>query len=120
MTTIVSGNLVRYRTQTNIIKIGKIAYIKDDCGKLKYVLDNKESVDYLNIIAFGTLIDVLRPGDLLITNYGGVKKVEDVSIGNVIYTYPDHAIRKDSDELNYIDAVLTNEQVSLYAFRRNA
>lgn len=119
MPTIKPGNLVRYRTQLGVAKIDKIIYIRADCGKLRYVLTDGTIIEYFDIIAWGSMVDVLRPSDLLITNYGGVKKVKDVSIGNVIYTYPDHAIRENSDELDYIDAILTNEQVQLYAFRRN-
>lgn len=114
-----SNELIRYKESiyTGLTKVGRISYSKDDNGKVSYTLSDGTEVKENYIIAHGDLTDVLREGDILIMNYGTCKTIENVSIGNVIYCFPDHPIQAGSPEVDLIAGILTKEQVDHYSFK---
>lgn len=113
-----TGDYIRYKESayTGVTKINRVSYVKDEGGKLTYKLsDDTETTDPY-IISFGSLMDVLQAGDLVITCYDTVKQVEKIT-NNCCQLYSDfHLIFEDS-ATKYIRSILTKEQVGHYAYK---
>lgn len=113
-----SGDYIRYKESayTGITRVSRVSYVKDESGKVTYKLtDDSETTDPY-IVSAGSLMDVLRAGDLVITCYDTVKQVEKVS-KNYCQLYSDfHLIFEDS-ATRYIRSILTKEQVGHYAYK---
>lgn len=116
--TVIAGDYIRYRESayTGIVKVNKVSYVKDDGGKFTYKLsDDTETTDPY-IISTGSLMDVLREGDLAITHSDKVKQVEKIK-SNYCQFYSDFHLTFEDGITKSIKAILTKEQVEYYAYK---
>ena len=96
-----TGDYVRYKESfyTKDTKISKVSFTREENSKITYVLQNKDEISSNYIIAAGSIYDVLREGDLLITNVGDYYNnafiIEAVTIQNTICCFPDHIVKEE-------------------------
>ena len=107
------GDYVRYKESlyTKDTKISKVSFGRAENSKMTYVLQNKDEISSNYTIANGTIYDVLREGDLLITNVGNYYNnafiIEAVTVNNVICCFPDHIVKEEE-----IGKVITVEHLA--------
>ncbi len=95
------GDYVRYKESmyTKDTKISRVSFARTENSKTTYVLQNKEEISSNYIIANGSIYDVLREGDLLITNAGNYYNnafiIEAITVNNAICCFPDHVVKEE-------------------------
>lgn len=108
-----TGEYVRYKESlyTKDTKISRISFERSEGSKIAYVMQNRDEVNSNYVIAHGTIYDVLREGDLLITNVGNYYNnafiIEAVTVNNVICCFPDHIVKEEE-----IGKVITVEHLA--------
>lgn len=96
-----TGDYIRYKDSfyTKDTKISKVSFTREGNSKVTYVLQNKDEISSNYIIASGSIYDVLREGDLIITNVGNYYNnafiIEAVTLQNTICCFPDHIVKEE-------------------------